>query len=58
MIVLLHYHVSHSWLLGADELSMAEDRLLENGFDSCIDYPHLPGHVYYEGYFHACEEIG
>jgi len=23
------------------------------GFTKCIDYPHLPGHVYYEGYFHA-----
>jgi len=23
------------------------------GFERCIDYPALPGHVYYEGYFHT-----
>ena len=32
----------------------AEDRMIELGFAKCIDYPLLPDHVYYEGYFHSC----
>ena len=34
----------------------AEGKMVELGFAKCIDYPSLPDHVYYEGYFHSCRD--
>jgi hypothetical protein len=34
-------------------LQMAEAELEEHGFGCCVDYRNKPGHIYYEGYFHA-----
>eukprot|EP00009_Paramoeba_aestuarina_P006713 CAMPEP_0201515362 /NCGR_PEP_ID=MMETSP0161_2-20130828/6951_1 /ASSEMBLY_ACC=CAM_ASM_000251 /TAXON_ID=180227 /ORGANISM="Neoparamoeba aestuarina, Strain SoJaBio B1-5/56/2" /LENGTH=314 /DNA_ID=CAMNT_0047912163 /DNA_START=176 /DNA_END=1120 /DNA_ORIENTATION=+ len=31
-----------------------EKELEKMGFQRCVDYPRLPQHVYYEGYFHSC----
>ena len=44
-----------AWLQAADEFNLAEGELLDagSGFERCVDYPQLPGHTYYEGYFHA-----
>ena len=41
------------YLAEAPIFSCPEDALLSLGFLRCIDYPHLPDHIYYEGYFHA-----
>lgn len=29
------------------------EELLSHGFSKCVDYPHIPNHIYYEGYWHA-----
>ena len=34
----------------------AEGRMVELGFAKCVDYPSLPDHVYYEGYFHSSRD--
>ena len=38
--------------LASDNVLQASN-LTPLGFEKCIDYPTLPEHVYYEGYFHA-----
>eukprot|EP00008_Paramoeba_atlantica_P008564 CAMPEP_0201488784 /NCGR_PEP_ID=MMETSP0151_2-20130828/19378_1 /ASSEMBLY_ACC=CAM_ASM_000257 /TAXON_ID=200890 /ORGANISM="Paramoeba atlantica, Strain 621/1 / CCAP 1560/9" /LENGTH=322 /DNA_ID=CAMNT_0047874141 /DNA_START=30 /DNA_END=995 /DNA_ORIENTATION=+ len=35
--------------------SCPESELVNLGFQRCVDYPHLPQHIYYEGYFHSRE---
>ena len=40
----------------AESLMCSEPEKL--GFVKCIDYPQLPDHVYYEGYFHSCPSDG
>ncbi|PRP89019.1 hypothetical protein PROFUN_02297 [Planoprotostelium fungivorum] len=30
-----------------------KEEYISRGFYSCVDYPELPDHVYYEGYFHS-----
>ena len=42
-----------AWMLEEEVLSAEPQRLLQLGFDACVDYPQLPDHHYYEGYFHA-----
>ena len=36
--------------------SCPESGMISLGFAKCIDYPFLPQHVYYEGYFHSCKD--
>ena len=42
-----------AWLLEEEVLSAEPSRLLQLGFDACVDYPALSEHHYYEGYYHA-----
>lgn len=37
---------------------LAEEDLTSHGFDRCVDYPMLPDHIYYEGYFHTLAQDG
>eukprot|EP00731_Ephydatia_muelleri_P005002 Em0002g1178a len=46
----LHKHI----LDETPAFTCAEGRMIDLGFAKCVDYPTLPDHVYYEGYFHSC----
>jgi hypothetical protein len=40
--------------LQAINLFTAQESVLESiGYDSCVDYPDVPSHIYYEAYFHT-----
>ena len=43
------------WLKNCEIFKASEAQLQteDSGFKRCVDYPQLPGHVYYEGYFHG-----
>eukprot|EP01060_Flectonema_neradi_P012470 TRINITY_DN19283_c0_g1_i1.p1 TRINITY_DN19283_c0_g1~~TRINITY_DN19283_c0_g1_i1.p1 ORF type:complete len:324 (+),score=40.35 TRINITY_DN19283_c0_g1_i1:73-972(+) len=43
------------FLQSAPEVTLAEKELIEGkkGFESCVDHPRVPNHVYFEGYFHS-----
>lgn len=48
------------WLIEGEEIyTCPQDELVEKGsawaFEKAVDYPHLPNHVYYEGYGHGNE---
>jgi len=34
---------------------VSEDDLADVGYARCVDHPDIPGHVYYEGYFHGLD---
>ena len=44
-----------AYLQSAELFCIPNDpRMLEDaGFESCVDYPNVPKHTYYEGYFHS-----
>ena len=46
----LHKHIVDE----TPAFTCAEGRMIDLGFAKCVDYPTLPDHVYYEGYFHSC----
>ena len=43
------------WLKQCNFFKASEKQLRKegSGFTRCVDYPQLPGHTYYEGYFNA-----
>ena len=42
------------FIQSAPEVCLTEQQLMEgNGFERCVDHPHVPNHIYYEGYYHS-----
>jgi len=41
------------YVLQEEIFTCKEDELGSKYFDRCVDYPSVPKHIYYEGYYHA-----
>eukprot|EP00455_Lapot_gusevi_P027167 TRINITY_DN2873_c0_g1_i2.p1 TRINITY_DN2873_c0_g1~~TRINITY_DN2873_c0_g1_i2.p1 ORF type:complete len:351 (-),score=36.04 TRINITY_DN2873_c0_g1_i2:42-1094(-) len=48
----------HAFLQQLPIFNLPEAELTSSGFSRCVDYPELPQHVYYEGYFHSYPASG
>ena len=46
------------YLCSSDQFVCHEEALSKLGFDKCVDYPHVPEHRYWEGYFHGLARTG
>eukprot|EP00052_Salpingoeca_macrocollata_P009812 m.77101 g.77101 ORF g.77101 m.77101 type:complete len:310 (-) comp17263_c0_seq5:143-1072(-) len=42
-------------LLTCSIFHLPEGKLIKNGFTRNVDHPSVPGHIYYEGYFHGLQ---